>query len=353
MGSLDRGGRPADASQGSGAGIPPEDVQDLDDLVQAAFRAGLTMTQCAEMVPDAVRSRLLEGVRDVDVVVAGLRSLAFARPEDRGSVAGERVHASAGRGRSPVPSAGNRGHETPMGPEGRLTMDGVLVDNLVGIARTLAKGYEISDVLQDVTERVTAALGIAGAAVSILHEQQLSFVTAGSDALASLERVQERDQIGPCVEAASEGKPVVIDDLREQADRWPAYAAFADRAGVRAVADLPMRSDVGDPIGALSLYDGRPHSWSVEELDAARVLADVATSYVANASQLDRHRHTAEQLQRALDSRTVIEQAKGVIAAYRGVGVDEAFDVLRKHANDHHAGLHTTAEAVVNLGLRP
>jgi AmiR/NasT family two-component response regulator len=79
----------------------------------------------------------------------------------------------------------------------------------------------------------------------------------------------------------------------------------------------------------------------------------MATACVANASRLDRLRHTAEQLQTALDSRIVIEQAKGLVAGERGITLDEAFEVLRGHARSRNASLRSVSEAVVTLGLRP
>jgi AmiR/NasT family two-component response regulator len=83
------------------------------------------------------------------------------------------------------------------------------------------------------------------------------------------------------------------------------------------------------------------------------VLADVATSYVINAWELDKQRRINEQLQEALDSRIIIEQAKGVLAGERGISVGEAFELLRRHARTHNARLRAVVGAVVNLGLRP
>ena len=93
--------------------------------------------------------------------------------------------------------------------------------------------------------------------------------------------------------------------------------------------------------------------WTADDLDAARILADMATSYVINASELDRQRRVNEQLKEALASRIVIEQAKGALAAERGISVDEAFEVLRRHARSHSMNLRKVADAVVTLGLRP
>lgn len=228
----------------------------------------------------------------------------------------------------------------------------VVMATLAGFARTLAHGYEITDVLHDLTDRIRTVLGISGAGVTLVRGDRVSFVTSDSAVMADLEQVQEEHQEGPCVDSVRSGEVVSVADLTGSAERWPAYAERAAALGIRAIAGIPMRLN-GSTIGAVDLYDSVPHQWSDRELATARVFSDIATSYVINASQLDQQRRTAEQLQQALDSRVIIEQAKGIIAAHHQISVDEAFKVLRKHANDHHASLRATAEAVVNLGLRP
>lgn len=230
----------------------------------------------------------------------------------------------------------------------------VLVGTLAKFARTLANGYEITDVLHDLTEQVTEALGINGAGVSLKADGRFGFVAARDERFGALERLQEETREGPCADALMDDLSVVVSNLSdpEYVRRWPAYVARALEVGVHAVADIPMHAQDAC-IGTITLYSDSPRSWPQEDLEVAQLFCDVASSYVVNASKINQQRQTLEQLQQALDSRVVIEQAKGVIAAYRGVNVDEAFRILRKHANDHRASLHTTAEAVVNLGLRP
>jgi GAF domain-containing protein len=133
--------------------------------------------------------------------------------------------------------------------------------------------------------------------------------------------------------------------------RWPELAAAAADVGIVAVAGIPMHLN-GTRLGALDLYHDRPHDWT-DDVEAARLLAYMATAYVANAARLDQVRHTAEQLQEALDSRVVIEQAKGILAGERNITVDEAFATLRSHARNNHVSLRAVADAVVNLRLRP
>ena len=122
--------------------------------------------------------------------------------------------------------------------------------------------------------------------------------------------------------------------------------------GFLAVAAIPMIAE-SRVLGVVDLYAHSPRDWTDDDIAAARVFADVATSYIINASELEQTRRTAEQLQEALDSRIVVEQAKGILAADGQVDMDGAFELRRRHARTHNASLRSVAEAVVNLGLRP
>jgi GAF domain-containing protein len=228
----------------------------------------------------------------------------------------------------------------------------LLTQTLSEFAATLAQGFTISDVLHDLAERATAVVGADSAGVSLQHAGHLRFVTALDERSSHLERVQENGQAGPCVDALRAGKAVAVHDLDEAERGWAAYGQAAREAGIAACAGIPMLLN-GQKIGTLNIYSNTRRDWSEEDLDAARVLADIATSYVINASKLAQQRRISEQLQEALASRIIIEQAKGVLAAERGISIDEAFQCLRRHARSHRAPLRTVAEAVVNLGLRP
>lgn len=139
-------------------------------------------------------------------------------------------------------------------------------------------------------------------------------------------------------------------DVRLVSRRWPEYVETAGRVGIVAVAALPLRD--GSRLGALDLYDTQAHEWTPAEVTVAHVFADIATAYLLNASDLERERRTVEQLQRALEGRVIIEQAKGIIANEHGISTDSAFVRLRRYARTHQANLREVASAVVSLGLR-
>jgi GAF domain-containing protein len=219
-------------------------------------------------------------------------------------------------------------------------------------ARTLARGSAISEVLNDLAERITAVLGVAGTGVSVLESGQFRFVAASDERSAGLERVQEAEQAGPGADACLTGKIVTVASLPETSPECDAFQRAARDGGIVTVASVPMRHD-GESIGTVNVYSTSPRDWSAGDLRAAGILADMATGYLMQARELDRQCRVIGQLREALDSRIVIEQAKGVLAAERRISVDEAFEVLRRHARNHAVSLRSVAEAVVSLGLRP
>src|SRR4051794_7216336 len=227
----------------------------------------------------------------------------------------------------------------------------LLFKALSDFAHTLVLRYAVADVLFRLTDHVTDVLDVAGAGVSLGDKDgHLRFITASNELITEIERVQELAQHGACVDAYQSSVIVQCDDLTTET-RWSELVPDALRLGLRSVVAIPMRlSDAS--IGSLNVYDVRRRNWRDDDLQAAQLLADMAVSYVVNASDLERSERVRAQLQQALDSRVVIEQAKGMIAAEQEVGVDEAFKRLRQHARTRNASLHSVAEAVVNLGLR-
>jgi GAF domain-containing protein len=222
---------------------------------------------------------------------------------------------------------------------------------LTTFARTMASGLVVADVLVELCRRATGMLDIAGAGVTLVDGDRLTVAAATGEPMADMARAEEKHQEGPCIETLRSGRVTLVDDIARERERWPHVFAQAVEGGLCAMAAVPL-GGAGPPVGVLALYDHAPRTWTEDEIRAVRLLVDVATGFVVSAAELDRQRRTADQLQHALDSRVIIEQAKGMVAAQRGVSVDEAFKRLRKHANDHNATLRSTAEAVVNVGLQ-
>jgi len=227
----------------------------------------------------------------------------------------------------------------------------LLFKALSDFARTLVLRYAVADVLVSLTEHVTDVLGVAGAGVSLGDQHGLlRFASASSETITEIERVQELVQRGACVDAYKSGMVAQSSDLTAET-RWPELAPDAVRLGLRSIVAIPMRL-TDQTIGSINIYDSRAHEWLPADIQAAQVFADMAVSYITNASALERAERVREQLEQALESRVVIEQAKGMVAADQGIGVDEAFKRVRAYARARHVSIHEVAAAVVNLGLR-
>ena len=227
-----------------------------------------------------------------------------------------------------------------------------LMQTLSDFTRMLVSDYSQGDVLQELVERLPEVLGVSWAAVSLAGGGRLVFATSIDESATLLEQLQKDGQRGPCMEAHERGEAVLVADLSDQAGRWPGLAVAAEKVGVVAVAGIPMH--LGEiRLGALNLYASERREWSDEDVRVGRLLADMATAYLVNASTLERSHRLADQLQEALETRMVIEQAKGLLAGERSVSLDAAFEVLRGHARSHSSSVRSVAEAVVRLGLRP
>jgi GAF domain-containing protein len=227
-----------------------------------------------------------------------------------------------------------------------------LLDSLERFAAALTSGYGIGDVLHNLTEEMAEVLNLAGAGVTLIHDDQQRFVTAAVEAIATLERVQESWQKGPCIDAVASTGPVTVPDIgaEDANERWPDYVDAAKTAGIQAVAGIPMLAE-GEAVGAVNLYDSHPRNWSAEDLRVATIFASIATGYLTHASAAQQQQRTAEQLKQALNTRLVIEQAKGVLATKREITVDEAFQTLRRYARTHNLRIHDVCRAVVRGDL--
>jgi len=223
---------------------------------------------------------------------------------------------------------------------------------LQAFAATIAGDYDVSDVLHRVCDHLVEVVGGAGAGVSLLDGGgQVRFAAATSTAVGGIERYQEDAQDGPCAVALRTGKPVVIGDVCGDR-RWPAYCDAVQANGMRAVLAVPLVVRE-DRIGAVDVYDVEARRWSDHDVAAATVLAQMATAYVIRANATAEVERVNEQLQQALESRIVIEQAKGRLAGERGIDVDDAFEVIRGHARSHNETVRSVAERIVAGELDP
>jgi GAF domain-containing protein len=231
--------------------------------------------------------------------------------------------------------------------------DQALLQTLSRFAVILPARYDLHEALSELTESVTAVLGLCGSWVTMADDGHLRFLTEVSEASAELGRdhAQLHPFPCPCRDAYSTGEVIRVTDVREDSTRWPEFSASATRLSVAGVAAIPMRL-ADQVIGALNLYSPEPREWSDEDIAVAGVLADMATSYVVNASKLRQQEQLSEVLQEALDARIVIEQAKGITSQLNSVTLDQASELMRSHGRKNNASMLVVAEAIVAVGLQ-
>ncbi len=212
-------------------------------------------------------------------------------------------------------------------------------------ATTMVRRFEVDEVLHELSGEASSILGASGAGVSVVtDDDELRFVSATSERITAIERVQDRYQAGACVEAFVTGRVFVAsspDDLH----RWPHYREEVERAGLGAVVGFPLAVD-SNRIGSLDVYDTE-REWSADDIAATQVMADIATAYLLHAGHLAEERRLSSQLQAALDSRVIIEQAKGMLSRDHSVSVDVAFGMMRAHARSTSTRLRAVAERIV------
>ena len=145
------------------------------------------------------------------------------------------------------------------------------------------------------------------------------------------------------------GEPVTVSDISEL-ELWPEYRDTAARSNLSAVLGMPLA--VGDRhVGVINVYSRQPREWSDTDIEAGRTLADIATAYLVRAGELSEAHDLSRELQHALDSRVIIEQAKGVLSRHHAVSVDEAFGLLRSYSRRNSVRLRDVANAVVHEQL--
>ncbi|MEV4465477.1 GAF and ANTAR domain-containing protein [Micromonospora echinofusca] len=222
-----------------------------------------------------------------------------------------------------------------------------LSDVFVEMADTLVDDFDVLEFLHSLTERCVQLLGVSAAGLLLTDQRDtLQVVAASSERTRLLELFQLQTDQGPCVDCFRTGRPVSVVDL-STAGRWPRFAAAAAEVGFAAVHALPMRLR-SEVIGTLNLFDIRPGALDDGRLRLGQALADVATIGLLQQRAIHRRDILAEQLQNALHSRVLIEQAKGVLAERLRLDVGEAFSLLRDSARSRNRPLSDVARAIVD-----
>lgn len=222
-----------------------------------------------------------------------------------------------------------------------------VAEAFVEFADTLVEEFDLIEFLQMVTARASDLVGADAAGLLLADpEGTLQLMAASDERTEMLELYQVQSLEGPCQDCFRNGQAVVNTDLGHSADRWPNFAPRAVAAGFASVHAFPMRLR-REVIGALNLFGATGETMDPGDARTVQALADVATIGLLQERAVRRGEVLTEQLQGALNSRIVIEQAKGALAQIHGCSVDAAFDILRTYCRANRLGLSDVARGFV------
>jgi len=226
-----------------------------------------------------------------------------------------------------------------------------IVATFVSLSGSLTQGQDVSELLTELAADCARLLDVSAVGLLLADSRgALHVVAASSERVADLEAFQAQRAQGPCHSCYLDGQPVNVPDLAAAAASWPEFAVVAARAGVASVHAVPMRLR-DDVVGALNLFGSEPGALHDSDLRLAQGLADVATvALIQDRAASDRNM-VNEQLQKALDSRVVLEQAKGVLSYSGDLEMSAAYAALRGYARDHNIKLTELARALVNRAV--
>jgi GAF domain-containing protein len=229
------------------------------------------------------------------------------------------------------------------------TVDERLAQVLVELADTLVAGFDLMDFLHTLTERCVELLEVDAAGLLLADSGGiLRLVAASTQQARVVELFQIQNDEGPCLDCYRTGQVVVVSDIRADpaAARWPQFAGAAAEMGFAGVHAIPMRLR-DQVIGTLNLFQIGPDGLNQAGSVAARALVDVATIGILQERALHQQEVVAGQLQVALNSRVLIEQAKGILAERLRTTPDDAFFILRRYARGHNRPLTELAGDVI------
>lgn len=223
----------------------------------------------------------------------------------------------------------------------------LLVRTMVELADSLVDDFDVVELLTLLTDRCMDIFGIAAAGLVLRSPSgALRVMVSSSDAMHLLELFELQAAEGPCLECVNDGQRVLNIPLESASGRWPRLAPLAYEAGFRMVHALPMRLR-GEVIGAMNLFDDTTAVLSDDDALVAQALADVATISIIQHRTSVESRELNTQLNRALESRLTIEQAKGIVAEQASLDMEDAFQRLRSHSRNGNRRLADVARDVV------
>ena len=223
-----------------------------------------------------------------------------------------------------------------------------LAEVFVELADTLVDQFDTVDFLQMLCDRCVELLDAAASGLMLADQRgTLRLMAVTTEQARLLELFELQIDEGPCLDCFASGQAITNVDIAQSQQRWPRFAAAAREAGFSSTHALPLRLR-GQVIGALNLFSAQHNApMSDSDLLIGQAMADIATIGLLHERNSREQTALSEQLQTALHSRVLVEQAKGVLAARAQISVGEAFTLMRTHARRRGLRLTDVASAVV------
>jgi transcriptional regulator with GAF, ATPase, and Fis domain len=226
-----------------------------------------------------------------------------------------------------------------------------LLAAFVSLTDTLVNGFDVVDMLGELTATCVRLLDVTAAGIMLSDQRGLLRVLASStETTRLLELLQLQNDAGPCLECYRTSRIVEVADLTLPDSRWPTFAAAAQEAGFASICAIPLRLRQ-QTIGAMNLLRREPGTMPHADRQLAQALADVATIGVLQHRAVMRSEEVTMQLQGALNSRLVVEQAKGLLSERASISLETAFDLLRSYSRPRGERLSEVARRFVDGSL--
>ena len=223
----------------------------------------------------------------------------------------------------------------------------LVISTLVEMADNLVAEFDVIDLVTLLSHRCTEALDVDAAGVMLASPGgELQYLASSSESMRLLEVFQIQVDEGPCIDCFNSGSAIVNHALSVEDGRWPRFTPVALKSGFASVHCLPLRLR-GRTIGALNLFRTQEGWLDSYEAVLAQSMADIATIALIQHQAASDAQILNLQLSYALESRIIIEQAKGIVSQATNCGVDEAFARIRSHARNNNIGLTTLATSLV------
>lgn len=221
----------------------------------------------------------------------------------------------------------------------------------VAVADTLIDSYDMVDLLHTLVGVCADVLDTdAGGLMLGDSTGRMQLVASTSESAELVEVLQINAGSGPCLDCFASGTSVTVGDIAATGERWPDFRDAALSRGFRSVHATPLRLR-GTVLGTMNLFSSRLGELNDADIAVSQALADVATIGILRERSIQDSGIVAEQLQRALHSRVLVEQAKGAVAQMTGISPDEAFGILRKYARDHNLSLGAVCGGLLDRTL--